>query len=582
MTNMSVKSIFSILLIFLFISCSSTKQSVCPENPSYGNAGENINSSDDEYSPFIFMNSVHYLTKDKDKHIIGIYKANYFNGKLASSEIAHLLPLEITASSSSPSIFHDEKGNPEELFFSAPAAYGKKISSDIFCSKFDGMKWNNPIPVTGKINTEEFESNPAISPDGKFMVFTSDRQGGFGETDLYISHRLPDGDWTEPQNLGNGINTPEQEITPHIAPNGDLYYSSKGFTKNKDFNIIKGEYAGEGRWKNTKLLPFPINSEADEIFPLRWLDKILFSSNREGGCGGYDLYMMPYCGPVIAEGVINTNGLISAVGLLKVFDSLSTEIYKADIGDDGKFKVAVNPYVNYTFEYSNPCLRDGALIKNISVPCSDSSTVKMIMNFDVPKQTDEFSFENYKVPFFVSGYYLPNTTKNLDDLRRKFVYNLLGTSDSTKYIENPGPEYDKYAEIVDSALRDAGDFILKQLEFFKSPCNIGNVKLKILITGYADPRPISDMARYDGPYVDDAHYNLTVQRGTNIDNTILSTLRAYYTTKYLENLIFKRGNYQLFKEKIEWKIEGKGVDDREIVTNELKRHVDIKIGIEKE
>src|SRR6056297_2603595 len=102
---------------------------------------------------------------------------------------------------------------------------------------------NKPKDVHKAINSKYNELHPAVSPDGAFIVFASDRPGGIdnpeggANTDLYIIFRREDGSWTQAQNLGAPINTKFNEIAPFIDADGDLFYSSTGFAKDAELNL---------------------------------------------------------------------------------------------------------------------------------------------------------------------------------------------------------------------------------------------------------------------------------------------------------------------------------------------------------
>jgi hypothetical protein len=160
----------------------------------------------------------------------------------------------------------------------------------------------------------------------------------------------------------------------------------------------------------------------------------------------------------------------------------------------------------------------------------------------------------------------------------KFSYNLIGTSDSTKYIENPGTVYDEYAPLVEKALNNAIDFIIARLAYFDSKCINKSNKLVIEVSGYADSRQISEIARYDGTMIDDDELDYHIQSGVPMSNKLLSELRAYYTAKHIQNLLYNYEEYEKHKSQIIWIIEGKGIDDTE-GKDELKRRVSIKIGL---
>lgn len=106
---------------------------------------------------------------------------------------------------------------------------GKTFGScDLFISTRKGMLWSKPFNMGSRVNSPYWDSQPSLSADGKTLYFSSERPGGMGRKDIWMSERLESG-WTKPENLGGKINTPGNEITPYIHVNGrTLFLSSDG------------------------------------------------------------------------------------------------------------------------------------------------------------------------------------------------------------------------------------------------------------------------------------------------------------------------------------------------------------------
>jgi hypothetical protein len=125
-------------------------------------------------------------------------------------------------------------------------------------------------------------THPCLDSSGTTLYFTSDRKGGFGGFDLYVSFYRNSG-WTEPVNLGPVINTSENEIYPFIHPSGRLYFSSSGHDNAKDFDIFYSEHYN-GRWIMPVKLPAPFNSGRNDFtyYADRNYESGLFSSDKRG------------------------------------------------------------------------------------------------------------------------------------------------------------------------------------------------------------------------------------------------------------------------------------------------------------
>ncbi len=128
-------------------------------------------------------------------------------------------------------------------------------------------------------------THPAIHPTDKFLVFTSDMPGGRGGKDLWLINNLGNGRWGEPINLGDEINTTEDEIFPHIGNDGDLYFSSNGLIGYGGLDNFKAEYNEKDKtWSNPKNLGKPINSSKDDFAfttNLRKNEQAVMTSNRD-------------------------------------------------------------------------------------------------------------------------------------------------------------------------------------------------------------------------------------------------------------------------------------------------------------
>ena len=96
---------------------------------------------------------------------------------------------------------------------------------DIHCSPFDGQDYGSPETLGPAINTTAQEGQPFISPDERYLLFSSNRHPDrVGDHNLYVSVRDAAGTWTRAINLGNGVNSPYQELCPVISPDGQYLF----------------------------------------------------------------------------------------------------------------------------------------------------------------------------------------------------------------------------------------------------------------------------------------------------------------------------------------------------------------------
>lgn len=569
------KIIFIIALFAIGLAGCASKNS-CPKTPAVGNLNSGFNSDNDEYSPYFYENSFYYTVSNKEKKLSEkVYKSDFIDGRFSRPQIDTSLSFLKLLNSAMPVFAINPKTENLESIFAAVTKNGS-LNRNLFHSEKVNNKWSEPKPIK-EINTHDFESHPSLSPDGKVFVFSSDREGGKGAIDLYVSLRNPDGTWSAPRNLTE-INTEVNEITPYIAEDGSLYFASQGHNGGSDYDIIKASPNGIGKWHSPKLLPMPINSEADETGPAIFKDKIFVSSNRAGGCGGKDIYAFSLCGPVSLEClIVSTFPNFPLAGTVNLYDEKGEIVSTKKVDGGGVFSFDLIPNNNYKVEYINDCTNEFTEIKDFYAPCSDSSVVVIKTMFEFSPQ-DEFDLVEVKVPFFVSGYYMPNTRENLEALRLKFAYNLIGIDESTRYIEKPGEEYDSFSKEVEDALDKASASLYDVVAGLSDEClERKESKIQITITGFADPRSINPKAVFPDADINDERFGLQVPRGVTMDNLLLSKLRAYYSAKYFENYIKMKDKTGSIEGKLIWKIEGKGVDANAATPDKMKRRVNIKI-----
>jgi outer membrane protein OmpA-like peptidoglycan-associated protein len=173
---------------------------------------------------------------------------------------------------------------------------------DLFVSKYSGgyksqhlEGWSKPEPMPAPINMISWESSGCFSPDGQFFFFASDRNEGYGDLDIYMCRRMPDGKWDRPTNLGPQVNTPANEDAPFMHPDGTLYFGSEGHPGLGNYDIFKTRLVGT-KWQKPENLGWPVNSPEYENYFYLTPDKRhgYFTSVREMGVGNTDIYMATF------------------------------------------------------------------------------------------------------------------------------------------------------------------------------------------------------------------------------------------------------------------------------------------------
>ncbi|MDL5510240.1 OmpA family protein [Arenibacter sp. M-2] len=229
--------------------------------------------------------------------------------------------------------------------------YGKKLKRDkngvnhlkIYTSrKIDG-EWTEAEEVP--FNSDEYSTgHPALGPDGKKLFFVSDMPGTIGDTDIFVVDVLGNGRYSEPKNLGPGINTEQKEMFPFINDK-KLYFASNGHVGLGGLDLYEVAYDEEG-FKEVSNMGQPINSNKDDFSYIvnEESQKGYFASNRRGGKGDDDIYSFERLVPEevvknAISGVVTEmiTGDIMPKALVTLLDENNIKLKEMVTEDDGSF-----------------------------------------------------------------------------------------------------------------------------------------------------------------------------------------------------------------------------------------------------
>tara|TARA_R110000868_G_scaffold81470_3_gene230608 strand:- start:557 stop:2758 length:2202 start_codon:yes stop_codon:yes gene_type:complete len=229
--------------------------------------------------------------------------------------------------------------------------YGKKLKRDkngvnhlkIYVSKKVDGEWREAEEVP--FNSDDYSTgHPALSPDGKKLYFVSDMPGTIGDTDIFVVDVLDNGSYSEPKNLGPGINTKQKEMFPFINEK-KLYFASNGHVGLGGLDVYEVAYDEEG-FKEVTNMGQPINSNKDDFsYIVNEKDqKGYFASNRRGGKGDDDIYSFERL--VLEEVVKNAiSGVVTELvtgdlmpkALVTLLDENNIKLKEMVTEDDGSF-----------------------------------------------------------------------------------------------------------------------------------------------------------------------------------------------------------------------------------------------------
>jgi outer membrane protein OmpA-like peptidoglycan-associated protein len=163
---------------------------------------------------------------------------------------------------------------------------------NIFVINRSGENWSKPTVLAPTVNSKHLETTASITPDGKTIYFASDKLGGKGGLDIYRTELQSNGTWSTPVNLGESINTKDDEDAPFIHPDQKtLFFTSNGHNTigGRDIFVTRNV---QGKWTKPENMGYPINTTAnDNYFTLIANGtRAYFSSDRKGGYGAQDIY----------------------------------------------------------------------------------------------------------------------------------------------------------------------------------------------------------------------------------------------------------------------------------------------------
>ena len=228
------------------------------------NLGINVNSHADEYLPALSADGS-TLIFTRSENVKGVRNEDFYISYNDTDEwqFANNLgePINTSKNEGAQCITADGK----TLYFTACSRNDSYGRCDIYQSDFVNEKWTNPVNLGPNINTESWESQPAISSDGRQLFFVSNRPGGRGGKDIWVSYKNANGVWMEAKNIGDKINTSKDDISPFLHwDNQTLYFASKGFIGMGGFDVFVSRLNGSGDWGEATNIGYPINSPSDE------------------------------------------------------------------------------------------------------------------------------------------------------------------------------------------------------------------------------------------------------------------------------------------------------------------------------
>ena len=345
---------------------------------------------------------------------------------------------------------------------------GVDAGGSIYESRLIGSEWTKPEKLIADINSSYWETDASLNTSGNIIFFTSDRPGGIGEDnrDIWMMKKLPTGDWAKIQPLPASVNTPYDEESPYLHPDGKtLYFSSKGHNSMGGYDVFSTELLEDGSWSEATNLGYPINTTGDDVFYFPSIDgrRAYFSSFRDKGKGEQDIYILTYEKADSREGSFAIYKGVSKDEKGKPIEDLIIRIIDIDNGENfgeyrpntetGKFLFVLESGKTYEINYETNSSkvtevlrvdRDGVVTVIKEVAEVDGDLV--IRDFDEDAIT-EVIVSDAIVPDVLIVDEAPvtqtevNNTLNTGDVLA--INSLMFVYDQVKLIEESQPELDK-------------------------------------------------------------------------------------------------------------------------------------------
>ena len=259
------------------------------------NVGENINTKDLEYYPSLTIDGKKMVFTRRVNSSICKGKEEFFESTLADGKWSIAKQLEGNISTGENNGGADNISQDGKWIVFAGCNFPDGLGScDIYISYLTNQGWSTPENLGPNVNSEFWETSPSLSPDKKDLYFSSTVSGGFGGSDIWVCHRNANGKWGPAQNLGSQINSAGDEGSPFIhADNQTLYFNSnghQGYSEKSDLFVSHKQ--PDGTWSKPENLGYPINTIDDEGSLIVAADgkTAYYASERSDTKGGLDIY----------------------------------------------------------------------------------------------------------------------------------------------------------------------------------------------------------------------------------------------------------------------------------------------------
>jgi outer membrane protein OmpA-like peptidoglycan-associated protein/tetratricopeptide (TPR) repeat protein len=294
------------------------------------NLGDSINSEfDDYFSLFATPDSIMYFTSrrpKKEKSKRNPYDNKFYEDVYLSSlnggewSAAKPLSKKIDSKDNDAAVGISNDGN--QLFI----YQGAKNGGDIYVSNRKKGEWTSPESWGSKLSSKQSESALFFTKSGDTVYFISSNEDlTIGGKDILISHKNIKGKWQKPENVSSLVNSKYDEQGIFLTPDGKtMYFSSRGHNTMGGYDVFKSVMQVDGTWSDPENMGYPVNTPDDEVFFCFSTNgkAAYLSSTREGGKGAKDIYKLIFLGSEKEMVLANEDILIAGIN-----DSVKTAFF---------------------------------------------------------------------------------------------------------------------------------------------------------------------------------------------------------------------------------------------------------------
>lgn len=374
------------------------------------NLGDSINTNDLEYFPSLTIDGSKMIFTRRVASDEDFYESNFIDGKWSKAK-----PLGGKVNTNFNEGAQNISQDGQLLVFTGCNYPEGQGSCDLYFSIKTNNGWSEPQNLGPIVNTDFWESSPSLSPDKRELYFASSRAGGYGGRDIWVTHRMANGKWSRPKNLGEAVNTSGDESCPFIhADNETLYFNSNGHTGYGMTDLFFSKKINDSSWAPAENLGYPINNIDDQGSLIIAADgkTAYYASDGNDSRGGLDIYSFQLREDIrplktlwvkgkvfdkkTNEGLpssveltdLKTNHLISKIQT----DEDGNYLVTLPVGKDYAFNVNRRGYLFYSDNFSLTKNTDSVFIVNIPLQPIEKGASIVLKNIFF--ETGKFELQN--------------------------------------------------------------------------------------------------------------------------------------------------------------------------------------------